>query len=181
MLFLSKSLANCRCNWCLACLSFSVWILFVMFVWDGVLRGVGSRWRDAWEGHHRGYDLNSKQSVSRAKNWAVMLITEYLWAKRIINTQDNLQKEVDHLARVLKQNNYPANFIHNTHTGNSRHKQPKQGTGGGEGTTGGGTLCGWDKWGHQACLQGIQDQNSLEVRADSPLNVDQGEGYIKKQ
>ena len=29
----------------------------------------------------------------------------------IISTQDNLQKEVDHLARVLKQNGYPANFI----------------------------------------------------------------------
>ena len=31
----------------------------------------------------------------------------------IISTQDNLQKEVDHLARVLKQNGYPANFIRN--------------------------------------------------------------------
>ena len=31
------------------------------------------------------------------------------------------------------------------------------------------------------CLQGVQDQNSLAVRADSPVNVDQGEGYIKKQ
>ena len=27
--------------------------------------------------------------------------------------QDKLQKEVYHLARVLKQNDYPANFIHN--------------------------------------------------------------------
>ena len=27
--------------------------------------------------------------------------------------QDNLQKEVDHLARVLKQNGYHANFIRN--------------------------------------------------------------------
>ena len=27
--------------------------------------------------------------------------------------QDNLQKEVDHPARVLKQNGYPANFICN--------------------------------------------------------------------
>ena len=27
--------------------------------------------------------------------------------------QDNLQKEVDCLARVLKQNGYPANFIRN--------------------------------------------------------------------
>ena len=34
-------------------------------------------------------------------------------AREIISTQDNLQKEVDHLARVLKQNGYPANFIHN--------------------------------------------------------------------
>ena len=28
--------------------------------------------------------------------------------------QDNLQKELDHLARVLKQNGYPTNFICNT-------------------------------------------------------------------
>ena len=34
-------------------------------------------------------------------------------ARGVINTQDNLQKEVDHLARVLKQNGYPANFIRN--------------------------------------------------------------------
>ena len=33
--------------------------------------------------------------------------------REIANTQDNLQKEVDHLARVLKQNDYSANFIHN--------------------------------------------------------------------
>ena len=32
---------------------------------------------------------------------------------RIISTLDNLQKETDHLARVLKQNGYPANFICN--------------------------------------------------------------------
>lgn len=34
-------------------------------------------------------------------------------ARGILNTQDNLQKVVDHLARVLKQNGYPANFIRN--------------------------------------------------------------------
>ena len=43
--------------------------------------------------------------------------------------QDNLQKEVNHLARVLKQNGYLVNFIRNAsapaHTGNSRYKQPK--------------------------------------------------------
>ena len=33
--------------------------------------------------------------------------------REIISMQDNLQKEVDHLARVLKQSGYPANFIHN--------------------------------------------------------------------
>ena len=37
-------------------------------------------------------------------------------AREIISTQDNLQKEVDHLARVLKQNGYPANFICNAST-----------------------------------------------------------------
>ena len=34
-------------------------------------------------------------------------------ARGIISTQDKHQKEVDHLARVLKQNDYPANFIRN--------------------------------------------------------------------
>ena len=34
-------------------------------------------------------------------------------ARGIISTQDNLKKEVDHLAGVLKQNAYPANFICN--------------------------------------------------------------------
>ena len=34
-------------------------------------------------------------------------------ARGITSTQDNLQKEVDHLAGVLKQNAYSANFIHN--------------------------------------------------------------------
>jgi len=32
-------------------------------------------------------------------------------ARRIISSQDNLQKEVDRLARVLRQNGYPTNFI----------------------------------------------------------------------
>ena len=34
-------------------------------------------------------------------------------AREIISTQDNFQKEVDHLARILKENGYPANFIRN--------------------------------------------------------------------
>ena len=35
-------------------------------------------------------------------------------AREIISMQDNFQKEVDHLARVFKQNGYPAaNFIYN--------------------------------------------------------------------
>ena len=37
-------------------------------------------------------------------------------AREIISTQDNLQKEVDHLARVLKQNGYPASFIRDAST-----------------------------------------------------------------
>jgi len=32
-------------------------------------------------------------------------------ARGIISSQNNLQKEVDHLARVLRQNGYPTNFI----------------------------------------------------------------------
>ena len=34
-------------------------------------------------------------------------------ARRVISMHDNLQTEVDHLARVLKQNGYSVNFIHN--------------------------------------------------------------------
>ena len=34
-------------------------------------------------------------------------------ARGIVNTQDKLQNEVDHLARVLKRNGYPADFISN--------------------------------------------------------------------
>ena len=34
-------------------------------------------------------------------------------ARGIINMQDNLQKKVNHLAKVLKQNGYPASFIRN--------------------------------------------------------------------
>ena len=34
-------------------------------------------------------------------------------ARRITKMQDNLQKEINHLARVLKQNGYPAIFICN--------------------------------------------------------------------
>ena len=33
-------------------------------------------------------------------------------AGEIINTQDNVQKKVDHLVRVLMQNSYPMNFTH---------------------------------------------------------------------
>ena len=44
-------------------------------------------------------------------------------ARGIINTQDNLQKEVDHLAGVLKQNGLPANFIRNTSTPSHRKQQ----------------------------------------------------------
>ena len=37
-------------------------------------------------------------------------------ARRVISMQGNLQKEVDHLASVLKRNGYPANFIRNAST-----------------------------------------------------------------
>ena len=67
-------------------------------------------------------------------------------ARRIISTQDNLQKEVDHLVRVLKQKlsrELHPQCLRPTHTGNSRRKQPRRGTG--EGTSGGDTLRGWDE------------------------------------
>ena len=58
--------------------------------------------------------------------------------------QNNLQKEVDHPARVLKQNSYPANIIHNAFapptqetadTSSHDEEQEKKK----------GTLCGWDE------------------------------------
>ena len=68
----------------------------------------------------------------------------------IISTQDNLQKEVDHLAIVLKQNGYPANFIRDgsappTQETADTSSPVKGGTGGGEVTTGSDTICGWDE------------------------------------
>ena len=39
--------------------------------------------------------------------------------------QDNLQKKVNHLAKVLKQNGYPANFIRNTSVPPHRKQQTK--------------------------------------------------------
>ena len=55
-------------------------------------------------------------------------------ARRVISTQDNLQKEVDHLARVLKQNGYPTNFIRNASAPPTQETadvsmQPRGGTG----------------------------------------------------
>ena len=58
---------------------------------------------------------------THVKRGVVKCLHDHDRSRGIINTQDNLQKEVDHLARVLKQNGYPANFIPNA---NSRHKQP---------------------------------------------------------
>ena len=57
---------------------------------------------------------------------------------------DTLQKEIDHLARVLKQNGYPANFIHNAsapptqETADTNSRDPEQ-------EERGDTLCGWDE------------------------------------
>ena len=47
-------------------------------------------------------------------------------ARGIINTQDNLQKEVDHLVGVLKQNGLPANFIRNASSAPPHRKQQTQ-------------------------------------------------------
>ena len=55
-------------------------------------------------------------------------------------------REVDHLARVLKQNGYPANFIRNAsapptqETADVSSPEEEQ-----EGTSGGDTLRGWDE------------------------------------
>ena len=48
-------------------------------------------------------------------------------AREIISTQDNLQKEVDHLTRVLKQNGFPANFIRNASTPPMQETAPMSG------------------------------------------------------
>ena len=72
-------------------------------------------------------------------------------ARGITNTQDNLQKEVDHLGRILKQNAYPANFIRNasapptqeTADASSRGEEQEEE----RAITGGDTVCGWNACG----------------------------------
>ena len=79
-LFFNESLANNRCDWCLACLSFSVRIVFVMFECNGVVRGVGSLWRDAWEFSEG--SIIKVLIVRVPKNWSLMhsRIDDYLQA-----------------------------------------------------------------------------------------------------
>ena len=61
-----------------------------------------------------------------------------------LSMQDNLQKEVDHLARVLRlSRELHPQCLYPAHTGNSRREQPRGGTG--EGTSGADTLRGWDE------------------------------------
>ena len=92
------------------------------------------------------------------------------------STQDNLQKEVDHLARVLKQNGYPANFIRDAST------PPMQETA---------DASGWDEEQEKekeplvvipyvaGMSEGIRRVcRKFNIRVDSPLNVDQGQGCI---
>ena len=84
----------------------------------------------------------------------------------IISMRD---KEVNHLespqAEWLSCKLYRQCFCP-THTGNNRHTQLWQETGGGEGSTGGDALHGWDEWEHQACLSpgGLSTQCWLRSR-----------------
>ena len=65
----------------------------------------------------------------------------------VISMQDNFQKEVDHLAKVLKQNGYPANFICNAsapptqETADISSPEEEQE----KGPSGGDILRGWDE------------------------------------
>ena len=61
---------------------------------------------------HRDQYLHFKfHHLTNMKSGLVRCLHDRL--SEIISTQDNLQKKVDHLARILKQNRYPANFICN--------------------------------------------------------------------
>ena len=96
--------------------------------------------------------------------------------------QHNLQKEVDHLVRVLKQNSYPANFIHNASGPPTQEKVDKSSR---------------DKEqeeekeplvvipyvaGMSEDIRCVRRKFNIRVLfkvwADSPLNIDQGQGYI---
>ena len=55
--------------------------------------------------------------------------------------QDNLQKEVDHLASVLKQNSHNASAPPTQETADSSSRDEEQK----RKTIGGDTLCGWDE------------------------------------
>ena len=68
------------------------------------------------------------------------------------------------LSRTVILQTLSAMLLPITYTGNSRHKQPWQETGGGDGRTGGDTLHDWNEWKHQACLQEVQHQSSYNGR-----------------
>ena len=73
-----------------------------MAAWMSLSRGSPHPdWCLHFESHH----------PTRVKRGMVRCL--YDMATGIFNTQDNLQKEVDNLATVLKQNGCPAKFIHN--------------------------------------------------------------------
>ena len=91
--------------------------------------------------------------------------------KEISHTQGKLQKAVDHCIRVLNQNGYPANFLfsdfYTMHTG-SRYQQSEEDQEEERGRERYSYLCGnplhcWDVRGHQACLQEVQHQSSLQT------------------
>ena len=62
---------------------------------------------------------------------------------REISTQEKLQKEVGHLARALKQNGYPANFIRNASAPPMQETVDTSSCD--EKERCGDTLCGWDE------------------------------------
>ena len=100
-------------------------------------------------------------------------------ARRIISMQDNLQKEVDHLARVLKQNGYPAYFICNAsvpptqetaYTSSCDEEQEERGPLVV-------ILAGISEDIRNVCRK-FEHQSNLYVRVDSPLNLNEGQRYL---
>ena len=100
-------------------------------------------------------------------------------ARRTISTLDNLQREVDHLARVLKQNGYPANFICNASAPPTQETADASSPDDGQEEEKGPLVVRTYVAGMSEDIRHVWRKFDIRlVQADFPLDVDQSEGYI---
>ena len=94
----------------------AIYIYILQLIKNSFAISMGSGWPSSSlgsrrkTGHSHTYQyLHFKSThLTHMKRGVVRCLHDRTWG--IINIQDNLQKEVDHLARVLKQIGFPANF-----------------------------------------------------------------------